>query len=402
MVKKNLLLPFILFLILYITIESLSFLGLIVLEKIKMIHYDPVISSLSVEQNELIKKILKNDFKGYLIHNTVLGWSIGKNRSGRNGMYESNSQEIRAVREYSFIPPNDKIRISAFGDSYTHGDDVKNNDTWEAQLSNINSTYEVLNFGVPGYGLDQAYLRYLKCGNKFGSDIVFIGFMSENIYRNVNVFRSFYLNAYKGFIYAKPRFIIKNNKLIFYKNPLPLLKNYEFFLNNDKAELSRLGSMDYFYKLRYKEGILDFSPSIRIAKILFYYYKKKFNRNAIEVNEVYNVNSEAFLITLKLFHAFRQKVIHNNALPVIILFPNNLDISRYKGYKTKSYQPLINYFEKNHVVYIDLLNAFEQYEHIYDLNDLMAKGSHYSQLGNKIVAEYIDNYLLENKLDKRY
>ena len=39
-------------------------------------------------------------------------------------------------------------------------------------------------FGVPGYGLDQAFLRYLEEGRRFGFDVVLIGFMTENIFRH--------------------------------------------------------------------------------------------------------------------------------------------------------------------------------------------------------------------------
>jgi len=36
---------------------------------------------------------------------------------------------------------------------------------------------EVLNFGVPGYGLGQSYLRYLKDGLKFSPDIIFFNYL---------------------------------------------------------------------------------------------------------------------------------------------------------------------------------------------------------------------------------
>ena len=52
-------------------------------------------------------------------------------------------------------------------------------------MESYGSHIEALNFGVGGFGLDQAYLRYLEDGIQYNSHIVLIGFMSENIYRNV-------------------------------------------------------------------------------------------------------------------------------------------------------------------------------------------------------------------------
>ena len=41
-------------------------------------------------------------------------------------------------------------------------------------------------------GWTKSFLRYLKVGTTYNPDIVFIGYMSENIARNVNIFRPFY------------------------------------------------------------------------------------------------------------------------------------------------------------------------------------------------------------------
>ena len=48
---------------------------------------------------------------------------------------------------------------SAFGDSMTHGDEVTDDEAWLHRLSERLGC-NVQNFGVGGYGLDQAALRY--------------------------------------------------------------------------------------------------------------------------------------------------------------------------------------------------------------------------------------------------
>jgi hypothetical protein len=78
----------------------------------------------------------------------------------KDGLYVSNSAGIRSNREYNLIAPPGVTRIVAFGDSFTHGDEVPNQETWEYLLEQSRDEVEVMNFGVQGYGADQAYLRY--------------------------------------------------------------------------------------------------------------------------------------------------------------------------------------------------------------------------------------------------
>ena len=49
-----------------------------------------------------------------------------------------------------------------------------------------------MNFGVGGFGLDQAYLRYQKMIREFELPTVLLGFMPENMSRHVNTYRPFY------------------------------------------------------------------------------------------------------------------------------------------------------------------------------------------------------------------
>jgi hypothetical protein len=235
------------------------------LEKFRGVYFKP--TQLTQSQIESNQQLLKYYFAGkssYIIINPVLGWAIKPN--GFNRILKANSQGIRANKEYQLSPADGSIRIAAFGDSFVHCDGVKNEDTWEEQLSSLKAHLEVINFGVGGYGLDQAFLRYKTEGRLYHPHIVLIGFMEENLNRLVNVFRPFYV---PGLPFTKPRFIVKNNQLILLTNPLKNLEDYNILLNNPKSLLSKVGENDYHFKAEIKEGVLDFSPSIRILKILY-------------------------------------------------------------------------------------------------------------------------------------
>lgn len=76
----------------------------------------------------------------------------------------------------------------AFGDSFVYGDEVSADQTFPFYLSEkLDAT--VRNFGVSGFGPDQAVLRLEReLANGLDAPVVVLGMPSENIARVVNVF----------------------------------------------------------------------------------------------------------------------------------------------------------------------------------------------------------------------
>ena len=103
-----------------------------------------------------------------------LGYSLGKDKD--TGLYQTNRQGFRANREYSLFPDDAHLRMVTLGDSFVFCDGERNADTWPFILEGLSDHLEVLNFGVPGYGLGQSYLRYLKYAREYHPDIVFVNY----------------------------------------------------------------------------------------------------------------------------------------------------------------------------------------------------------------------------------
>jgi hypothetical protein len=72
--------------------------------------------------------------------------------------------------------------ILAIGDSFTFGDQVSNNETWPAQLEEM-SGRRVINGGVFGYGIDQAYLRMRMLAAKYKPGMIIFSFIPNDISR---------------------------------------------------------------------------------------------------------------------------------------------------------------------------------------------------------------------------
>ncbi len=367
----------------YLCVELFAYGGLQLLSRVRHIQYEPI-DTLSVKHQEAIAKLLRDE-TSYSAFSPTLGWTIKPN--GSSALYQANSAGIRSSREYAISPPPGVRRIGAFGDSFTHATDVKNSDAWAAVMESYDANLEVINFGVGGFGLGQAYLRYQELGRQYQSHIVLIGFLSENIKRNVNSFRPFY-NPVTGMPLAKPRFIVENGSLVLVPNPMQSFQDYEALLRSPRDILPKIGATDYYYeKRRYKSSGLDWSPAVRIGKVLAHRLTKDSDDEDIIVDNRYNETSEAFIVTTKLFAEFYRAVEADNAKPIILLFPNEGDVEDYRETQQKRYSPLLSYFDSANYEYIDLMDALKEA----DLKDLFI--GHYSPLGNRLVAEHIFEHI---------
>ena len=382
--------------LLYALVEGLSY-SYVFFNKQKLsIQYEPV-DTLSNKKKKALRNFLRRTRRknNYLKFSSTLGWTI-KEHGKRGLLYQANSSGIRSNKEYELKPPDNVLRISTFGDSFTHCNDVSNDETWQAILENITTDLEAINFGVGGYGLDQAYLRYLEEGLPYKSHIVFIGYYTEDIFRHVTTFWPFF-SPETGVILTKPRFIIEDEVLLLIPNPIRELDDYTTMLRQPKEILRKIGSNDFYYSQRYTSSFFDFSPTVRLSKIAAHRISNRFSERII-VDGQYNETSQAFRITKKIFDKFYADVVNNNAIPVILIFPNKRDIVRYRTQKTKHYLPLMRYFNAKGYQYIDFMHVFIGTGEDYATTNLFGGKGHYSPFANYLVAMHLHEYLKNHSL----
>ena len=123
-----------------------------------------------------------------------LGWSHLADSAGRlvSPEYDVeiriNSMGLRD-REYARGKPAGSRRIALFGDSFVEGwgmpiDRVLNRQL-EICLQEGGERVEVANFGVAGYGTDQALLFFEQEGQRFDPDEVLLFFYSNDLWNNL-------------------------------------------------------------------------------------------------------------------------------------------------------------------------------------------------------------------------
>ncbi len=372
--------------LLFLLMEGLSHAGLYFLKSARSLVYEPISYPLKPDHQKTLRDVLSGKLL-YLVHNAQLGWTV--NRGSRSqGLYQSNSLGIRSDREYALHPPAEKIRIAAFGDSFTHCDDVSNSETWEHDLEVKDPQLEVLNFGVGGYGIDQAFLRYRLEGKRFSPQIVLIGFMSENIYRSINTFRPFYMSS-SGIPLGKPRFKIENNELILLPNPTAGKEDIQALLNGDQAFYKKLKAGDGYEPRRYKKGAYDFLASVRLYKMVKTVFLLQFRENIVLGNGEYDTQGEAYKVTFTILKEFYAEVIKNDSIPVIVLFPTEADLNYYLRTGRTSSSPLIRELKEKGFRFIDLAPVLAAHKN--EFKSFFA--GHYTGQGNRLVSEAVYGYL---------
>ncbi len=172
-------------------------------------------------RNEAVLKRLRAE-GSHLAPDALLGWVLGPDRRSADGLYSSSVEGVRSATkgEVAASRPS-RRRVALVGDSFTFGLDVRYEDSWGHRLEReLGADVQVLNFGVEAYGLDQAYLRYLRDVRPWRPEVVILGLIDHDLHRSMAVY--FFL-SFPGWDYpfAKPRFVASRNEPVLLNAPLP-------------------------------------------------------------------------------------------------------------------------------------------------------------------------------------
>ena len=377
--------------------------ALFALEKWRRVYYHPVPFKLTETGRTVIQAFINDESPNTKL-DAALGWAPKPSKTvrfaGSDPKTETISpQGIRGNRIYSLAPNQGIVRIAAFGDSYTFGSAVSDDECWTEVMSLGEQAVEVLNFGVAGYGLDQAFLRYQEEGAPFHPHVVLICYMTENLARHVNVFPAFYMHV-QTMPVSKPRFVVERGALRLLGNPLRTPKDYQELLHHERESLTMLGQNDYFYRRSARPAKIDALGMVRLVKVIRRIVERAHSVGSLYERGYYNTDSEAFKVTVRLIEEFDEAVLRNGSAPVVVIFPHRGDIDRHRMDGSKSYQPLLEHLTRAGMEPVDLMEALQSAARSREVPALFDSegGGHYSPLGNEIVAEHLLKCLEKREL----
>ena len=330
------------------------------------------------------KKKISQNYNRYLeVRHRTLGWDSTNHK---------HNLDYHGARVDQSSYKNSKPCIDVYGDSYTYGHfDPKY--AWPSQLSELLNC-RVRNFGVGGYGSDQAFMKFLSKDNH--SKIIFLNHFSENIIRNVNQFRNFIYPS-KDYLF-KPRFIIRGEELKLVPLPKITIENIYHFLQHPEKYLNN----EYFIP-NGDSGIqfLKFSYTIKLFKSFNHWHlKKKINLNPSRLVDFYlpNHNSNGLNITYEILNSFYNQVISKGHVPIVTIFPTCRDLEYFNKYKKLPYDNLVNLLDQKKIRYIDfgpiIINrSGDNFKKLYD-----RCGGHFNEIGETLISKAFFKYINDNNL----
>ena len=302
----------------------------------------------------------------------VLGWPAGESFTPRRAP----ESERRT---------NQPVLVSLYGESFTYGSEVGDDAAWGNRLAaQLNARVD--NFGVGGYGTDQAFLRY-QLNTNDAARVVVLGIVTENLMRNVNQFRDLiYTSGGLGF---KPRFVLNaTNGLAFV--PLPTLNTADFpacvrdpgrFLPHEffTPEGGRgVGPAGFPFTVSLARGARHFSVGPRLRGEPWYadFFQPEHP-------------SRALPITVALVHEFERVCRARGRTPLILLLPTGRDLQHFRQHGHWIHAPLAEALAQDRQV-LDVAAGFarsiapDRFESLY-----VAPSRHMNAAGNALLAELV-------------
>jgi hypothetical protein len=332
----------------------------------------------------------------------LLGWSIGPNsRTVENGTpYESNDIGVRADRSYAPVPAPGVTRIGVFGPSFAHADDVALEDSWPYLIEQSRPDLEVMNWGVGGYGTDQAFLRYSESGVAYEPHVVIIVYEEDNLRRNVNRYRPF-VHAQTGLPLTKPIFIPQGDGLMLLENPFRSLAELrETASGNPRRFLDAACPNDYFcVRERYQPSRLDWLMSYRLLRTVAFEIQYRDRLPYLTTWQDSYADPYPVEITLRLLKMFAQTARQHGSTPVVATFAYRVTLEEYAAGKPPMYQGLINRLRSDGVRVLDLTPEFVAANGgSGDFTGYFAPGGHYNEAGNRVVSGAVLRYLCQEQI----
>lgn len=292
-------------------------------------------------------------------------------------------------------PTYKNVFAVTFGDSFTWGTQVKDDETWQSILEKkVNA--RVLNFGVESYGVDQAVKYFSTIKEKLpNSNYVILGFIDDDLRRNMTSYRKFQQHFNHDFPFTKPRFELQQEQLVFIPNPS---QTFEDALRlSEPHRLQEIMRNDKFYS-RYKKPEFPYLLNL-LSPNAFYFLKGLPTESPLLDPEMRNLFKA-------LLNLFRQEAASKKMNVLVVRYPSILMFT--KGPDGRLIADSSDEFVQAENAFSDICQSL-QINCYFPIKDFIKKGVtakeyqeangyHYTASGNALFAEVLNNYL--NELSK--
>lgn len=358
-----------------------------------------IISPRHLPQESIRRSVEKYEFEGKssFTWDPLVGWLYRPDLD--DPQHHVNEQGIRLAvgdaRTVPAQPPAGRLRVAAFGDSYTFGSQVTHEQSWPqvmaAELAAAGRPAEVLNFGVPGHGTGQAYLRWQTAGQDFHPDVVLFGFTAENLYRMVNIGRWFYTGSPVDF-FSKPRFVPEGDGLRLLNQPcVPPAELPEWYHTFDQNPLA---PHEYHYDPADYEAHW-YNHSRFLSMMIDSCYRK--HHRWVERPELYDPEGEIVSLWRAIVGRFRREVEAAGGRFVVVHLPRSRGMKQIDAGEPLYYAEFLALVKEEFETVCPQRRMLERQKEGESIKDSFFR-KHYNPFGNRVVGEHVARQLRDRDL----
>jgi hypothetical protein len=323
-----------------------------------------------------------------IVYDPALGWRPRSNTQNAQSIH--NAAGLRVEAADRIVKPASTpgiYRIALFGDSFVYGSEVTYPDTWAfgvaRRLEARGEAVEVLNFGVPGYGTDQAYLRWMQEGTAYSPDLVIFGLQLENMHRNVNLVRPLYIPVV-DLPFSKPRFVERQGQWRLINQPaVPPERLADVLQQFDRWEWHE---EERFYKPAQYEALWWLHSrllGVTVPTLL---------ERAGSIPREDELTAEKQELTFRILSDFARSVEERGARFLVVHLPTRSDLQTLIS---TGELPLPEFLERVRMRFglVDPATDLVRRSTEVSLPALFNPGGHYTAPGNAVVADRLANQL---------
>jgi hypothetical protein len=260
-----------------------------------------------------------------------------------DSIYLSSAEGLRSPRaglSYASLPT--RRRIALIGDSFTFGLEVRFEDTWGHKLEQaLGPAFQVLNFGVDGYGVDQAYLRYNRDVTTWRPEVVILSIIDDDLRRTMCVY-AFLCFPDSELPFPKPRFAVNADSLVLLSGSLPTPES--LFVRRAVNDLPLVE-----YDPAFDPTEWETHPYFESYALRFLLSHPSFRRWPVPNPRV---GEQALMqVNAAVVGAFVRLVKEQGSIPIVVYFP---DSNQDFGPSTEGLPPARKMLEGSHTPYVDM------------------------------------------------
>ena len=316
-----------------------------------------------------------SQIKLFTVSDDTLGWTVEPNRKSEDGLNATSAEGLRSATQGEVLRHGlGDCRVALVGDSFTFGFGVRFEDSWAYRLEQLlPKGCRVLNFGVPGYGVDQMYLRYRRDVPSWKPNLVILSFIDPDLDRTMSSYG--FLIFEKGGL-PKPRFVLdQGGTLNIVNQPLPKVE--DIFL------------LPYIHDVPFIEYDQQYKRTDWDRPQWCYVHRSYFLRFLISIypfsekDRPFVSDADMRALNSSLLNAFVAAVHKDGATPLLVYLPNKRDFKKKSPWISEGLQILQN-AQLEHVDLTSCLKRDSEPDHF------ITKGEehrgHYTPQANAAVA----------------